>query len=127
MVRHKGTVLIVDDSEATRDTLAAHFREAGWEVALATDGEEVFRVFTAYEPEAVLLDVVMPKINGGDVCRLIKGHPVWREAYVVVMSATISDHDEQSYRNSGADEVLRKPFEPSRAVELVERARGGTA
>jgi DNA-binding response OmpR family regulator len=125
MANKRGTVLIVDDCDSTRETLAAHFKAAGWETAMATDGEEFFRVFTAHEPDAVLLDVVMPKINGGDVCRLIKGHPDWRQTYVVVMSATISERDEAAYRKSGADEVLRKPFDPSHAVDLVNRARGG--
>ena len=118
------TVLIVDDSPAILEALSKVFRAAGWEVAVAEDGEEVFRKFTAYNPDSLLLDVVMPKINGAEVCRLIKGHPVWKHASLVVMSSTISDKDADAYRTIGADGVLRKPFPPQQAVDLLEKIRG---
>jgi twitching motility two-component system response regulator PilG/twitching motility two-component system response regulator PilH len=120
-------VLVVDDSRAVVDALTAAFEEAGYAVASALDGEEVFRKMAVTRPDALLLDVYMPKINGADVCRLVKAHPHWKRAYLVIMSARISDRDVETYRALGADEVLRKPFEPGGAVALVDRALGGSA
>jgi twitching motility two-component system response regulator PilG/twitching motility two-component system response regulator PilH len=118
------TVLIVDDSAALLDTLTAAFEDVGYEVGCAVDGEEVFRKMAALDPDALLLDIYMPKIDGADVCRLIKAHPHWKKTFLVLMSARISDREIDMYRRIGANEILRKPFEPSVAVEAVRKAIG---
>jgi twitching motility two-component system response regulator PilG len=119
------TVLIVDDSAASLDALTAAFEDAGYDVGAAVDGEEVFRKMATLDPDALLLDIYMPKINGADVCRLVKAHPHWKKTYLVLMSARVSDAEIETYRRIGADDVMRKPFEPSVAVEAVRRAIGG--
>ena len=112
----------MDDSQAVLDALASAFEEAGYEVAFALDGEEVFRKMASSDPEALLLDIYMPKLNGADVCRLVKAHPHWKKTYLVLMSSRISDREIDMYRRIGADEVLKKPFDPAHAVALVEKA-----
>jgi twitching motility two-component system response regulator PilG/twitching motility two-component system response regulator PilH len=118
----KRSVLIVDDSTALLDALTTAFEEAGYEVGYAVDGEEVFRKMTAYDPDALLLDIYMPKINGADVCRLVKAHPHWKKTYLVLMSARMSDKEVETYRKLGADDILRKPFDPAVAVAQIETA-----
>jgi twitching motility two-component system response regulator PilG/twitching motility two-component system response regulator PilH len=118
------TVLIVDDSQAILDTLTSAFEDVGYTVASATDGEEVFRKLAANNPDALLLDIYMPKLNGADVCRLVKSHPHWKKTYLVLMSSRISEREMDVYRRIGADQVLRKPFDPALAVELVSKAIG---
>jgi len=118
------SVLIVDDSAALLDALRAAFEDAGYQVGAAVDGEEVFRKMASLDPEAVLLDIYMPKINGADVCRLVKAHPHWKKTFLVLMSARISDREIDMYRRIGANEILRKPFEPAAAVETVRKAIG---
>jgi twitching motility two-component system response regulator PilG len=117
-------VLVVDDSTALVDSLTGAFQEAGYEVGAATDGEEVFRKLAAFEPAALLLDIYMPKINGADVCRLVKAHPHFKRIWLVIMSARISDNEIDMYRRIGANEILKKPFEPSVAIEAVARGIG---
>jgi twitching motility two-component system response regulator PilG len=121
------TVLIVDDSAALLDALTAAFEEAGYQVAHAVDGEQVFRKMAESDPDALLLDIYMPKLNGADVCRLVKAHPHWKKTYLVLMSARISDQELGMYRRIGADDVLRKPFDPSVAVQAVQKAIGAPA
>ncbi len=122
------TVLVVDDSQAVVDAVGSAFEDAGWEVASAGDGEEVFRKLAASDPDAVLLDIYRPRLNGADVCRLVKAHPHWKKTYLVLMSSRISDREVDMYRRIGADEVLKKPFDPAHAVALVEKAiRDATA
>ena len=118
------TVLIVDDSQAVLDSLTSAFEEAGYDVASATDGEEVFRKLATANPDALLLDIYMPKLNGADVCRLVKAHPHWKKTYLVLMSVRLSEREADVYKRIGADEVLKKPFDPSQAVELVTKALG---
>jgi len=119
------TVLVADDSQAILDVLEGVFEEAGFAVAVAADGEEVFRKMAATNPDAVLLDLYMPKLNGADVCRLVKAHPHWKKTYLVLMSSRIGDREIDMYRRLGADEILKKPFDPAHAVALVQRAVAG--
>ncbi len=120
--KKKRTVLLVDDSTVLLGSLEAAFSQAGYEVGHAVDGEEVFRKLTALAPDALLLDVYMPKINGADVCRLIKAHPSWKGVYLVLMSARVNDREIETYRRLGADNFLKKPFAPQDAVAMIDRA-----
>lgn len=117
-------VLIVDDSRAVLDVLGAAFAEAGYEVASAADGEEVFRKLAAVDPAALLLDIYMPKLNGADVCRLVKAHPHWKRTYLVLMSSRVTEAEVDMYRRLGADEILKKPLDPEQVVALVDKAVG---
>ena len=115
-------LLIADDSRAVVDALATTFEAAGWDVVTAADGEEVFRRLAEGQPDAVLLDVYMPRLNGADVCRVVKSHPQWRKAFLVLMSSRLGDVEQEMYRRIGADQLLRKPFDPSVALALVTLA-----
>jgi DNA-binding response OmpR family regulator len=127
MVTRRKTVLVVDDSQAILDSLTSAFEEAGYEVASASDGEEVFRKLSAVNPDAVMLDIYMPKLNGADVCRLVKAHPHWKKTFLILMSSRISDREMDMYRRIGADEILKKPFDPAVAIGLVGKALGEQA
>ncbi|HEY7724329.1 MAG TPA: response regulator [Anaeromyxobacteraceae bacterium] len=122
MVRKR--VLIVDDSMAVVDALTAAFQEAGYDSAYAVDGEDVFRKMATLDPAAVMLDIYMPKINGADVCRLVKAHPHWKKTWLVIMSARIADAEIETYRRIGANEILKKPFDPSVGVQAVAKGIG---
>lgn len=120
--KRRKKVLVVDDSRAVLDVLGAAFEEAGYEVTSAADGEEVFRKLSAVDPDALLLDVYMPKLNGADVCRLVKAHPHWKKTYLVLMSSRMTDQEIDMYRRLGADEILKKPLDPGQVVALVSKA-----
>lgn len=121
-MKDRKTVLVVDDSQPVRDALTAAFEEAGYEVRAASSAEEVFRNMSALDPAALLFDLYVPGLNGADVCRLVKAHPLWKRTYLVVMASRIEEHEGDMYRRLGADEVLKKPFDPDHAVALVEKA-----
>jgi len=117
-------VLVVDDSAALADALAAGFEDTGYDVGVARDGEEVLRRLAALEPAAVLLDVFMPKLNGAEVCRLVKSHPHWKKTWLVLMSSRIGDREIDDFHRLGADEILKKPFDPAVAVAAVAKGIG---
>lgn len=121
------TILIVDDSQALLEVLGVAFADAGYAVVTASDGEEVLRKLAASEPDALLLDVYMPRLNGADVCRVVKAHPHWKKIHLVIMSSRVSDGEAASYRRLGADEVLRKPFDVDELVRSVSKRIGPAA
>lgn len=120
-MKERKTVLVVDDSRAVLDALGTAFEEAGWEVKAASGGEEVFRKLTALDPDALLLDIYAPDLNGADVCRLVKAHPHWKRTYLVLMSSRLGEGEAEMYRRIGADEVVKKPLDPDQVVALVEK------
>jgi twitching motility two-component system response regulator PilG/twitching motility two-component system response regulator PilH len=116
------TVLVADDSRAVVDALATAFEASGWEVITAADGEEVFQRLAQVRPDALLVDVYMPRLNGAEVCRMVKNHPRWKQAFLVLMSSRLTDGELAMYRRIGADHLLKKPFEPSVALAVLEDA-----
>jgi putative two-component system response regulator len=113
-------VLVVDDSRANRELLEGNLEPLGYDVRQAEDGLEALDLIDAEEPDLVLLDVDMPRLDGLEVCRRIKAHPTRRLVPVVLITA----HQERATRirglEAGADDFLTKPFD---ATELLVRTR----
>ena len=124
---NRKTVLVADDSRAVVDALATAFEAAGWDVVTAADGEEVFRRLGEGPPDAMLVDIYMPRLNGADVCRVVKSHPQWKKAFLVLMSSRLSQSELEMYRRIGADQLLKKPFEPGAALAMVTLGIGSAS
>jgi CheY-like chemotaxis protein len=116
------TVLVADDSRHVVEALAAAFEGAGWRVLTAVNGEEVLRLLAAGPADALLVDLYMPRLNGADVCRLVKGHPAWQRTLLVLMSSRLGPGDEGLCRRLGADHLLHKPLDPAAVLALVSGA-----
>jgi len=103
------TVLVVDDVAANRDLLEAYLVAQGYDVRQARDGQEAIE---AAEPDLVLLDLDMPRLDGLEVCRRIKGHPTRRLIPVIIVTAATDHASRLTGLEAGADEVLTKPLDP---------------
>src|SRR5512143_1671096 len=115
-----GKILIIDDDESIRDVLRELLAREGYELALAADGEEGLRVFQSFKPDLVLLDIVMPRKNGFEVCRLLKNSPDSRLVPVVLVTGLSQLEDRVRGLECGADDLLIKPFD---RTELLVRVR----
>ncbi len=113
-------VLIVDDEEAIRSTLSRILKKEGYEVSTAADGEEALTVFENDQPDIVLLDIMMPKLNGFEVCEHLKGSADTRLIPVVMVTSSTATENRVRAIESGADDILGKPYE---RVELTARVR----
>lgn len=116
-------ILIVDDEATIRlllEQTLEDLEDEGVTLLTASDGAEGLETVRAEAPELVFLDVMMPHINGFDVCRTIKHE--WRMAnvYVVLLTAKGQEYDRRQGEEAGADRYLTKPFDPD-AVEQLAR------
>ena len=115
-----GTILIVDDDASYRKLMVGLLRAQGFEVFAASDGEDALVEFAHHEPDLVLMDVDMPRLNGFEVCRRLKQHPETRLTPVVLVTGMAATEDRIRGLEAGADDFLSKPVDRN---ELLARVR----
>jgi putative two-component system response regulator len=113
-------ILVVDDESAARIALATLLRREGYEVSHASDGAAALAECATFRPDLILLDIVMPGMDGFEVCRRIKATPETRLTPVVLITGLSETEDRINGINSGADDFLSKPIDFN---ELLARAR----
>jgi CheY-like chemotaxis protein len=125
--RRRPRVLIVDDSEESRELYAWCMRAQGWMVDTVADGADALVAATALEPDVVLMDLRMPVLDGVEATRRLKAHPRTAGILVVALTAYANLHLEQM-TYVPFDDVLQKPYPPEELVARLEsmlRARAG--
>jgi twitching motility two-component system response regulator PilH len=110
------TVLVADDSNAQREMMKELLQASGMTVNIATDGEQAVAVALEILPDIVILDVVMPKMNGYEACRKLKSDPKTQNVPVILCSSKGEEFDKHWGMRQGADAYVCKPFDP---VELI--------
>lgn len=111
-------ILLVDDEEAIRDNLGAFLVRSGFDVQVAADGEQALQLLAGHQPDLVVLDVVMPRVDGREVLRRLRGGNVW--VPIVLLTQVGESYERAAALEEGADDYLNKPFDPQ---ELVARIR----
>ena len=110
-------ILIADDNSDITKVLAAYTKKEGYNPIIATDGEEALKLFDEYSPSAVLLDVMMPKVDGYEVCRKIREKS---NIPIILVTARGEGFEKIMGLDIGADDYIVKPFSPS---EVIARLR----
>jgi DNA-binding response OmpR family regulator len=122
-MNHPSTILIVDDEPFGRETLAALLHAQGYQLQFACDGHEALMQATTRPPDLVLLDVMMPGMDGFEVCQRLRADPLLREVPVVMVTALDDREARLQGFEAGADDFVSKPFD---RVELRGRVRAIT-
>ncbi|RKZ17773.1 hypothetical protein DRQ53_02555 [bacterium] len=112
-------ILVVDDESYIVDILDFTLAGEGWEVITASNGEDALRTLLKTNPDLVILDVMMPRIDGIEVCRAIKAREESADTPVILLSAKDREKDRENGMEAGADLYLTKPFSPGRLVEEI--------
>jgi len=119
-VEQKGRkILIVDDDPAIVMSLEFLLRKANYDVFIALSGLEAIEIIKEQIPELVLLDIMMPDVNGYEVCDFIKEDEKYQQAKVIFLSAKSRDEDIKLAYKKGADLFIIKPFSTRRLMEKI--------
>jgi DNA-binding response OmpR family regulator len=114
-------ILIVDDEPSILLSLEFLMKKEGYKVFIARDGEEAFEIIEREHPRLVLLDIMMPKVDGYEVCTFIKNNPTLANIKVIFMSAKSKDTDIKKGYDLGADFYVAKPFSTRDLVLKVQQ------
>jgi diguanylate cyclase (GGDEF)-like protein len=115
------TILVVDDDPDIARFVEVNLRSAGYDVAVAGDGEEALDKASEIRPDLVLLDVMMPRIDGFEVAQRLRRSPQTANTSIIMLTAKALSADKVTGLQSGADDYIIKPFDP---IELLARVKG---
>ncbi|GIR43908.1 MAG: hypothetical protein CM15mP54_07620 [Paracoccaceae bacterium] len=115
------TILVIEDEEAQRLILQHNLEEAGYEVICAEDGEIGWELITDYRPDLIVLDWMMPKLSGLELCRRIKSSAKTKNTPIIMLSARSEEVDRIRGLDIGADDYVSKPYS---IKELLARIKG---
>jgi DNA-binding response OmpR family regulator len=117
----KKSILLVDNNPDTLKILTVILEGEGYTIDTAVDGEKALAQVGVLPPQLILLDLMLPKLNGIDVCRILKGSETTRRIPVVILTAKSNDEAKKGAASAGADGYLLKPFDPA---DLIDRVKG---
>jgi DNA-binding response OmpR family regulator len=120
-------ILIVDDEAHIRRLIEQTLEEledAGVQLLTAANGEEALAAIKAEKPQLVFLDVMMPKMNGFDVCHVVKNELGLKDIYIIMLTAKGQEFDKQKGQEVGVDIYITKPFDPDELLEKAEAVLG---
>jgi diguanylate cyclase (GGDEF)-like protein len=115
------TILVVDDDPDIARFVEVNLRSAGYDVSVAADGEEALDKAAGLRPDLVLLDVMMPRIDGFEVAQRLRKNPQTSNTSIIMLTAKALSADKVTGLQSGADDYIIKPFDP---IELLARVKG---
>ncbi len=116
------TVVVIDDSPSIRETIAFILQSEGFEVYTAVNGREGLELVRSVRPRAVLLDAMMPEMDGFDVCRQIRGDGELASTQVIMLTTMGMEVDRERALNAGVNHFLTKPFDDEQVLELLDEA-----
>jgi DNA-binding response OmpR family regulator len=121
----KKKILVVDDEEDIAMTVSLRLQASGYEVVTAVDGQEGLEKARSMNPDLIILDLMLPKIDGYKVCRMLKFDEKYKKIPIILFTARSQDSDKKTGEDVGADAYITKPFEAqvllAKIKELMDR------
>jgi two-component system alkaline phosphatase synthesis response regulator PhoP len=117
---HRSRVLIADDNEPNRELLEVYLADLDCEIATAVDGRDTLDKVASFEPDIILLDVMMPKLSGFEVCQQLKSDPATSPIMILMVTALGELGDIERAVDAGTDDFLSKPVNKAELVKRVE-------
>ncbi|MEE8393181.1 MAG: response regulator [Rhodospirillales bacterium] len=117
-------MLVVEDEPNIVLSLEFIIKQAGFEVRVAHDGEEALKAVEENPPELILLDIMIPKRDGYDVCQTIRANPEWKDIHIIMLTAKGRDVEREKGLALGADDYITKPFSTRELSKRVKQLLG---
>ena len=112
-------VLVVDDEESILELLKYNLEKQGYDVRTAPDGQVAVDIAKKFHPDLVLLDIMMPKMDGVEACRLLRAMPELANTYIIFLTARAEEYSEVAAFDVGADDYILKPIKPRALMSRI--------
>jgi len=112
-------VLVVDDEESIVELLKYNLEKSGYEVRTAFDGIKAVEIARKFTPDLVLLDIMMPKMDGVETCRLLRDMPELQKTFIIFLTARSEEYSEVAAFDVGADDYINKPIKPRALMSRI--------
>jgi CheY-like chemotaxis protein len=119
IMKHK--ILVVEDNDDNRLLVSRILRHHGYEVVEAADGEEGMMKAKVEKPDIIMIDIQMPKLNGFEAIKLLKGDPETGQIKIIALTSFAMPGDKDKVLSAGADEYISKPVDTRELPEIVKR------
>lgn len=113
-------VLVVDDEEPILELLKYNLEKGGYDVKTASDGSRAVEIARKFTPDLVLLDIMMPKMDGVETCRLLRDIPDLQKTFIVFLTARSEEYSEVAAFDVGADDYITKPIKPRALMSRIQ-------
>lgn len=120
------TILVADDEPYLIRSLSYVLQREGYRVESAVDGQEAMAKIEALRPDLVFLDLMLPRLDGFQICRRVKDRPDLRSIYVIILTAKGQQEDRQKGLAAGADAFMTKPFSPKEIIRKLRQIFGSS-
>ena len=114
-------ILVTEDSPTVLEILKSVLEEEGYEVIAATDGQQALNLAKTDKPDLIVLDLLLPKIDGYKVCRILKFDEKYKNIPIIMLTARTKESDENLGKEVGADAYIRKPFQPEVIIDQIRK------
>jgi two-component system alkaline phosphatase synthesis response regulator PhoP len=121
---HQGKILVVDDEVYILHILDFILGAESYEVITATNGDQALHKVRDEKPDLVILDIMMPKLDGYETCRMIKSDPATSQIPVILLTAKGREVDQRLGKEVGANDYITKPFSPTKLIDRVQAILG---
>lgn len=115
----KNKILIVDDEPDIRELIEYNLRKEGYQVTTAVNGKEAIKLAKENTPDLIILDIMMPEMDGIEACRIMRTMPEFRHTFMVFLTARSEEYSEIAGFNVGADDYIAKPIKPRVLVSRI--------
>lgn len=119
MIEEKKFVLIVDDVLQNLQVIGTALMDAGYEISMATNGQQCLEMLETIYPDLILLDIMMPEMNGYEVCKAIKSNEVWKDIPIIFLTAKTETKDILEAFEVGGSDYVTKPFNQAELLARV--------
>ncbi|HAK61287.1 MAG TPA: hypothetical protein DCO77_13065 [Nitrospiraceae bacterium] len=113
-------ILIADDNENIREALTYLLEDEGYKLVLAKDGADTLKKVKEFRPDILFLDIMMPEMNGYEICQIIKQDEELKATYVIMLTAKGQVAEQERGKEVGADEYIVKPFSPMEILNKIK-------
>ncbi|NBB88901.1 MAG: response regulator, partial [Bacteroidetes bacterium] len=119
-MNQKERILIVDDEQDILEFIGYNLKKEGFEIETAINGKSALEIAPQFKPDLIILDIMMPEMDGVEVCKRLRKHPMFQNTLIAFLTARNEDYTQISALENGGDDYITKPIKPGVLISRIK-------